>query len=45
MDEKTYTIPYGEGQITFDLPPDMRGTVVESKNAPSSFLSIVQKFN
>ena len=31
MGEKLYTIPYGEGQITFDLPPGMRGTVVESK--------------
>ena len=34
MDEKTYTVPYGKGQITFDLPPGMRGTVVESKKAP-----------
>ena len=34
MGEKLYTIPYGEGQITFDLPPGMRGTVVESKKVP-----------
>jgi len=34
MNEKTYTIPYGEGQITFDLPPGMHGTVVESKKVP-----------
>ena len=34
MDEKTYTVPYGKTQITFELPPGMRGTVVESKKAP-----------
>jgi len=34
MNEKTYTIPYREGQITFDLPSDMRGTAVESKKVP-----------
>ncbi len=35
MDEKTYTVPYGKAQITFELPPGMRGTVVESKRVPS----------
>ncbi|MBC8448297.1 MAG: nickel-dependent lactate racemase [Chloroflexi bacterium] len=27
----TYKVPYGKGELTFDLPPGMRGTVVESK--------------
>ena len=27
-----YTVPFGKGQITFDLPPGMRGAVVESKS-------------
>ncbi|MDH7484690.1 MAG: nickel-dependent lactate racemase [Anaerolineae bacterium] len=26
-----YKVPYGKGELTFDLPPGMRGTVVESK--------------
>jgi len=30
----TYTVPYGKGTITFDLPPGMRGTLVESKTLP-----------
>ena len=34
MNEKTYTIPYGKGQITFDLPSDMCGTVIVSKKVP-----------
>jgi len=35
MDEKKmYSVPYGKGQITFDLLPGMRGTVVESKKVP-----------
>ncbi|MFQ6102425.1 MAG: nickel-dependent lactate racemase [Anaerolineae bacterium] len=29
-----YTVPYGKGEIRFDLPPGMRGTVVESKKVP-----------
>ncbi len=31
MDEKTYTVPYGKGEISFALPPGICGTVVESK--------------
>jgi len=35
MDEKkTYAVPYGKDEITFDLLPGMRGTVVESKTVP-----------
>jgi nickel-dependent lactate racemase len=35
MDEKkTYAVPYGKGEIAFDLLPGMRGTVVESKEVP-----------
>jgi nickel-dependent lactate racemase len=29
-----YKVPYGKGELTFDLPPGMRGTVVESKKVP-----------
>ena len=29
-----YKVPYGKGELTFDLPPGMCGTVVESKKAP-----------
>ena len=31
MDENLYTVPYGKGEISFALPPGMRGTVVESR--------------
>jgi len=34
MDEDLYTVPYGEDEISFALPPGMRGTVVESKKVP-----------
>ena len=35
MDEKKiYAVPYGKDEITFDLLPGMRGTVVESKTVP-----------
>jgi nickel-dependent lactate racemase len=34
MDEKTYTVPYGKGEISFALPPRMHGTVVESRKVP-----------
>ncbi len=34
MDENLYTVPYGKGEISFALPPGMRGTVVESKKVP-----------
>jgi len=34
MDEKIYTVPYGKGEISFVLPPGMRGTVVVSKKVP-----------
>ncbi len=34
MGEKTYTVPYGKGEISFALLPGMRGTVVESKKVP-----------
>ena len=34
MEEKTYTIPYGKGEISFALPLGMHGTVVESKRVP-----------
>ncbi|MBC8248715.1 MAG: DUF2088 domain-containing protein, partial [Anaerolineales bacterium] len=29
-----YKVPYGKGELTFDLPPGMRGAVVESKKVP-----------
>jgi nickel-dependent lactate racemase len=29
-----YTVPFGKGELTFDLPADWRGTVVESKAVP-----------
>ena len=29
-----YRVPYGKGELTFDLPSGMRGTVVESKRMP-----------
>ena len=34
MDEKTYTVPYGKGEISFDLPSGMRGHLVVSKPVP-----------
>ena len=29
-----YTIPFDKGELTFDLPPGWRGSVVESKSVP-----------
>lgn len=29
-----YTVPFGKGQIPFELPPGMRGAAVESKSVP-----------
>jgi len=29
-----YEVPYGKGELAFDLPPGMRGTVIESKTVP-----------
>ncbi len=34
MNENTYTVPYGKGEISFTVPPGMRGTVIVSKKAP-----------
>ena len=34
MDENLYTVPYGKGEISFALPPGMRGTVIVSKKVP-----------
>ncbi|MBL7065048.1 MAG: nickel-dependent lactate racemase [Anaerolineae bacterium] len=31
---ETYTVPYGKGEISFDLPSGMRGHLVVSKPAP-----------
>ena len=36
-----YSVPFGKGQLRFDLPPDMKGTLVESR--PSEPLSHVKK--
>lgn len=29
-----YKVPYGKGELAFDLPPGMHGTVVESRTVP-----------
>jgi nickel-dependent lactate racemase len=29
-----YKVPYGKGELAFDLPPGMRGTVIESRTVP-----------
>ena len=29
----TYSVPFGKGSLEFDLPPSMRGTVIESRPA------------
>jgi nickel-dependent lactate racemase len=34
MDENVYAVPYGKGEISFALPPGMRGTVVASRKVP-----------
>lgn len=31
-----HKVPYGKGELAFDLPPGMSGTVVESKKVPRS---------
>ena len=36
-----YHLPYGEAWLEFVLPPDMRGTVVESKKVKPLPLSLI----
>ena len=31
--ENTYRVPFGKGSLEFELPPHMRGTVIESRDA------------
>jgi nickel-dependent lactate racemase len=31
--ENTYTVPFGKGSLSFELPPGMRGTLIESRHA------------
>jgi nickel-dependent lactate racemase len=31
--EKTYSVPFGKGSLKFELPPSMRGTLIESRHA------------
>ena len=31
--QNTYSVPFGKGSLEFDLPPSMRGTVIESRDA------------
>jgi nickel-dependent lactate racemase len=31
--QKTYTVPFGKGSLKFELPPTMRGTLIESRPA------------
>ena len=31
--ENTYSVPFGKGSLEFELPPSMRGTLIESRHA------------
>ena len=39
-----YKVPYGKGELTFDLRSGMRGAVVESKKVPPERAKVLQDY-